>query len=69
MEEETMFVCRNCGKEFALSDAEDFEQFCSAICESEYGTDIDSDEQYEYFQQQNEDRELEIALEIKRGIY
>lgn len=61
-----MIKCDNCGKEFAGSDADDFEKFCCAVCEGEYGTDIDSDEKAEYFNSGKESSALEIALEEHR---
>jgi len=56
-------ICSNCQKKFKESDAEDFEKFCCADYEAEYGTDIDSDEKEEYFQNKKDDADLENAMQ------
>ena len=66
LKEDSKLVCCNCEKEYVDSDAEDFEKFCCATCEGEYGTDIDSDEKAEYFEAKAEDLALDLALEDKR---
>jgi len=64
--ESDFFCCLNCGEDYNDSDAEEFEDFCSAICESEYGTDIDCDEKAQYKEAKAEDLALELALEDHR---
>ena len=71
MSDEDLPKCRNCWKKYLeeKSDAEDCEQFCSKFCESEYGSEIDSDEKAEYFQAMREDSDMERELEIRKGVY
>ena len=68
---EGLFVCSNCGKEYALSDAEEFEEFCCALCESEHRQewlDFKSEEVYdELIEEQT--NEIEYERQENSDIY
>ena len=61
-----MTECKNCKKYFNVTDAEDFEQFCSAKCESELKHDLVEFRREEAEQEFLEERKAEMEREEEK---